>query len=686
MNRAYSLLTIKAIGDTEDGKPRRFSGMATTPELDRVGDTIDPMGVKFTNPLVLLRGHDGDCPIGSVTFKKPTTKGIEFEAEIPFIKEAGLLKDRLDMAWGEIKNGLVKAVSIGFRPLKYAFRDSEEGFGIDFLETEVFELSTVSIPANAGALISAVKSIDGKIREKRGVKDDPLPTPPKTPNQVRAASGYKDLVVRLTPPASGTQPTIVKTTPKEGEDMKTIQEQLAALEAKRAATVAAMEILIQKSVDAGETMSAEDQTDYDAKEAEITAIDNQHKRLKSFEAIQAKSAKPAVQATAAAPSIQGLTPTPGVNIVLPPAPEKGIRFARYARCLALAHKGNADVLRVAENLYGQRDPAVVEMVKAAGAAVSAMTTGNTPALVGNDGGFADFVEFLRAMTIVGRFGTNGIPALRSIPFRVPLISQSTGGTAYWVGEGDGKPLTRTTLARTELAPLKVATIAVATMETLRDSSPSAERVIRDDIAAAVAERIDLSFIDPAVAGSANVSPASITNAAEAIAASGTDADAIRLDVRSAMQKFIDSKNPLNAGVWVMSSGTALSLSMMLNPLGQPEFPGITMQGGTFQGLPVLTSEYVGDYIVLMNASDVWLGDEGGINVDMSTEASLQMVDGTDEGATNNSATPVATSVVSMFQTNSAAFRAERTINWGLRRSTGVVVITDVAYGGPVNPS
>lgn len=683
MNRAYSLLTIKAIDEaTSDGK-RRFSGIATTPELDRVGDTIDPMGAKFTNPLVLLRQHDGDCPIGNVIFKKPTKAGIEFDAEIPVINEAGSLKDRLDMAWGEIKAGLVKAVSIGFRPLKYAFRDAPGDFGIDFLEIEIFELSTVSVPANGGALITSVKSLDKKIREKAGVKDDPLPAPP-TRTVPPAATGHSAVVVRLSPPASGKSQTVnTPKTPKEGDEMKTIQEQLAALEAKRASTVAAMELLINKSVEAGETMSAEDQTAYDEKEAEITAIDNQHKRLKSFEAIQAKSAKPLVGATGAAPGIQGLTATPGVSIVVPPAPAKGIRFARYARCLALAHKTNADVLRVAENLYGERDPEVVSMVKAAGAAVSAMTTGNAAALIGNYGGFADFVEFLRALTIVGRFGTGGIPALRSIPFRVPLISQSTGGLAYWVGEGDGKPLTRTTLARTELAPLKVATISVATMETLRDSSPSAEQVIRDDIAAAVAERIDLSFIDPAVAGSANVSPASITNAAESIASTGTDADAIRLDVRSAMQKFIDSKNPLNAGVWVMSSGTALALSMMLNPLGQPEFPGITMQGGTFQGLPVLTSEYVGNYIVIMNASDVWLGDEGGIQVDMSTEASLQMVDGTDEGSTQNSGTPVATSVVSMFQTNSAAFRAERTINWALRRSTAVVIITGVAYGGAV---
>lgn len=61
---------------------------------------------------------------------------------------------------------------------------------------------------------------------------------------------------------------------------------------------------------------------------------------------------------------------------------------------------------------------------------------------------------------------------------------------------------------------------------------------------------------------------------------------------------------------------------------------------------------------------------------MSTEASLQMLD----NPTNDSVTPTATSLVSMFQTNSVAFRAERTINWTRRRDTGVALIEDVAWG------
>ena len=34
---------------------------------------------------------------------------------------------------------------------------------------------------------------------------------------------------------------------------------------------------------------------------------------------------------------------------------------------------------------------------------------------GEGGGFADFVEYLRPATIIGRFGTGNIPSLRSIP-------------------------------------------------------------------------------------------------------------------------------------------------------------------------------------------------------------------------------------------------------------------------------
>jgi HK97 family phage prohead protease len=182
-NRAYSVLEVKSI----DEEKRIIRGMATTPTVDRVGDIIDPLGVKFANPLPLLWQHEHDKPIGSVKFDKPTAAGIGFEAEIATTDEPGTLKDRLDEAWQSIKMGLVRAVSIGFRAIEYAFMESG---GVRFVETEVYELSAVTIPANADALITSVKSLYGKTdldiikaidaewRHLAGVPDPEIPAKP----------------------------------------------------------------------------------------------------------------------------------------------------------------------------------------------------------------------------------------------------------------------------------------------------------------------------------------------------------------------------------------------------------------------------------------------------------------------------------------------------------------------------
>ena len=202
MNRAYSMLEAKAF-DTEK---RTFKGWATTPAADCVQDTIDPLGATFKNPLVLLHQHNHDAPIGTVVFGKPTAKGIEFEASIPEIGEPGPLRDRVETAWGEIKHGLVRAVSIGFRPIKYVFKDDG---GIAFQEIEIFELSSVSIPANAQAVITAVKSIDHKFMERAGIEPDPLPHIPA--NDAAAASGNQTRIVKLGAPARDrVKPFVVK--------------------------------------------------------------------------------------------------------------------------------------------------------------------------------------------------------------------------------------------------------------------------------------------------------------------------------------------------------------------------------------------------------------------------------------------------------------------------------------------
>lgn len=198
-NRAYSVLDVKGV----DSATRKITGIATTPSVDRVGDIIDPMGIKFNNPMPFLWQHRHDAPIGTVTFKPATAKGIEFEAEIASIDEPGTLKDRVDEAWQSIKAGLVRAVSIGFRPIEYSFMDSG---GIRYNEAEVYELSAVTIPANADAVISAVKSIDAGLRAEAGIPDPQIPEPS---NPADRGKGVR--VVRLdSPTPNGAEPFVIR--------------------------------------------------------------------------------------------------------------------------------------------------------------------------------------------------------------------------------------------------------------------------------------------------------------------------------------------------------------------------------------------------------------------------------------------------------------------------------------------
>lgn len=669
MNRAYSLIEVKNL---DDGK-RTFSGWATTPEVDRVNDTIDPLGASFKNPLVLLHQHDSRRPIGTVRFKKPTKAGIEFEAEIPVVKDAGPLKDRVDMAWGEIKAGLVRAVSIGFRSMKHAYK--EDG-GIEFQEIEIYELSTVSIPANSGALITSVgKSMGGEA----------LAVVKSFDEKHLAASGRNGGSRRIFDPpgVSG----IRNSDPEKGKDMN-VSQQLERLESSRGAKQKRMEDILELTAKEGRSTSTDEQEEFDTLEQDIAALDGDLKRLRALEKSKAAGARQIADNRqqrddddAGGNGVQRRSP---VNIKAPKE-EPGLRLARYARYLGLSKHSPMEAMHYAQHLI-KSDPLMALVLKAPVPAASVADTPWAGALVPDEvtSALADFVDYLRPQTILGKFGTNGIPSLRRIPFRTPILVQATGGNAYWTGEGKAKKLTSWTYSRTTLTPLKIANIAVLTMELLRDSRPSAELLIRDELAASLRATLDVDFIDPDNGGSPDVQPASITDNISPIPSSGNDAEAVRADIKAMFGAFIAANNPPMNGVWIMPATAALALSLMTNAFGQREFPNITMFGGTLEGLPVITSEFVptvsaGGYVILVNASDIYLGDEGGIDIALSTEASLEMANDPTMDAIG-AGTPAETTVVSMFQTNSIALRAERTINWARRRVSGVQVLSAVNWG------
>ena len=65
----------------------------------------------------------------------------------------------------------LRGVSIGFRALEYSYMD---GGGIRFTECEIYELSLVTIPANAAATIQSIKAMDTSGTRRRSSYGVPL--------------------------------------------------------------------------------------------------------------------------------------------------------------------------------------------------------------------------------------------------------------------------------------------------------------------------------------------------------------------------------------------------------------------------------------------------------------------------------------------------------------------------------
>jgi HK97 family phage prohead protease len=631
--KAYSVFEIKSADEAQG----IITGIASTPEADRIGDIVEPHGAVFKLPIPLLWQHDSKSPLGHVLRASVTDKGIEIVAKV-----ALGVTDEIDRAFKLIRAGVVRGLSIGFRGLEAEQIKSSLSNGIRFKKWEWLELSTVTIPANASASIATVKQYDGASSSPNTAAPAPLARNPAAPQSTHEGKSQMNSVQRA--------------------------------EAERAGKMQAANALREKVEAQGLTLDADQQKEFDGLMNDVESIDAHITRLKRFESLATppSSVPPTGAVSLNSP---GLQPQARVQFQKSNDPA-GITVARIARCAFMA-KGSPHVAaQIAAEIY-RDDPRVAQHFKATVVAGSTISGTWGADLMTTDGGpFAEFLEYLRPLTIIGR-----IPGITRVPFYAPVGIQTGAGAGYWVGEGKGKPLTSFDYDKQSLAPLTVANIVVLTKKLFKYSGVNADAHIRDQMAQALVGRMDTDFIDPAKAVSAGVSPASITNGLTAPNSAGNTADDVREDIKTLLSALA---RPIRGLVFITDTPTAIALSLMVNGLGQPEFPGVSMSGGTLAGAPLVVSDSVpavtaGSLLIAVKAPEILLADEGGFNIDLSEDATIEM---SDAPAGSSVATVAASGTlpVSMFQTNGVAFRVERDLNWAVARSGAVALIDTVNYG------
>ena len=458
--------------------------------------------------------------------------------------------------------------------------------------------------------------------------------------------------------------------------MKTIADQIKDLENTRAAKAARMTDVMQKSIDEGRSTDDAEAEEFDTLELEIKQLDEDLVRLRKLQVANAQTASPVVGDTKAAASSSRGAPTIIIKSKDKDEAFVGQNFTRMVIAKAVAKSQGCDVVGYANNRWGKTNPTLVEVMKTDVAGGGSGSGEWGAELVQADARFTgDFIDFLYSKTLY-----NQLP-LREVPAHVTIKGQDGAATGYWVGESKAIPVSAADFNTVTLTPLKVAAMAVVSNELLRDSSPSAELLVRDSIVQAAAQRIDTTFIST-TAASAGISPAGILNNISATTSAGTDTTGLLNDIKELRYRFINAQNS-GGLVWVMNPSLASSLSLMRNALGQREFTEINEEGGRLEGAAVYVSDNVNaSHFILLKPSDIFRIGQGGIQVSMSEHATIEMADNP-AGASDTPADQTQ-GIVGMFQTESTALKVVQSINFQRRRESAVAYINDADYGGAIS--
>jgi HK97 family phage major capsid protein len=283
-------------------------------------------------------------------------------------------------------------------------------------------------------------------------------------------------------------------------------------------------------------------------------------------------------------------------------------FLRYGIALASA-RGER---KMAEQICRTRWPNSTELDRVARIRKSAVSAGSTTdstwaaPLAEQQPLASAFIEMLRSRTVLDQM----MPAMRRVPFNVMFPRVTGGASARWVGQREVKPVSAMALETVHFTFSKIATTLVLSQELIKNSDPAAELVLRNDMTHAIVAFMDVSFLDPTVAAVADQSPASITNGATEITASGTTATAIAADLH---RLFAAITTKLVAPYLVMKPSTAVWLASL--DAGK-SFPKVGAAGGEIWGVPVITSGNTPSdansptegIIILVDAAEIMVAD------------------------------------------------------------------------------
>ena len=181
-NFTFKGFKVKADEGAEAGKVIEIEGYASTKDVDRYGDVVEPkafdetIDLFMTNPVMFLFLTTSLYGIGDFTELKTDSKGLYVKGDVKYTAGDTELFEK-------IENGSLKGFSIGFKVLEAELQAVEDAEGniVDFLfiinKLDLVEISVCNVPANPYTLMKSLenlctKSFETVIKELDDEKDD----------------------------------------------------------------------------------------------------------------------------------------------------------------------------------------------------------------------------------------------------------------------------------------------------------------------------------------------------------------------------------------------------------------------------------------------------------------------------------------------------------------------------------
>ena len=678
-----------------DGKGKEFILSDATP--DRFGDVVEIEGWDFANFIrnpVALFNHMATFPVGTWTNIRVGDKALRGD----LVLAPKGISSRIDEIRGLVEHGILRAVSVGFKPLSSRPVDAtrNDPFGMApqvYTKAELVECSLVSIPANPNALAVA-KSLNISAA---------------TQSLVFAEHGNKKTVRRAAPARAraehGNRRASAPTAADYGKTHPIMKGQSMLL-GKRIEE--SEKFLVQLRDQLQDHLShVDDQNPDDAgmavTEDLTTKIANAERNLNNLRAAETRLAghdggggtgdgrSLDLRGSTAFTQDHRIAERMGSSDYGPRpfglAPKKisaidylirqGIVEA-YRKVKGLS----VDVAR--QQIYGNDEctRAYIDYaMKAASAQAMTTVTGWAAELVQQV--YGDFLQILVPTSVMPNLANLGLALTFGRAGRIVIPSRSATPSlaGSFVGEGQAIPVRQGAFTTQTLTPKKLGVITSWTREMDEHSIPAIEGVLRDSVAIDTGIAIDNVLMDTNPA--TMIRPAGLRNGVTGLTpTAGGGFNALVGDIKQLAGALLTATaGHIRVGCFLMNPQQVLSITLIQPPAAAtPLFPFTDeVNAGRLRSFRLIASANVplGTVIALDAADFVTVGAEAP-RFEVSDQATLHFEDTAPTDITGGTPSP-AVPVRSMFQTDSIALRLVWPLNWTLRRLGMVSWLTGVTW-------